>query len=124
MLNWTANYFFPDNNAYVVSVAGHMHRLGRSIRLTLKRSDGSETVLLDIPKWDFHWQGTYFLKEPLKVGPTDTVTITCAYDNTQSKRAQEGFITPMGDVTWGEGTEEEMCLAYADISDQDPLRRQ
>lgn len=124
MLGWTGNVFFPDDNAFLVSVAGHMHKLGRSIRLTLRREDGTEKIILDIPKWDFHWQGTYQLKEPIRVGPQDSVTITCAYDNTEAKRAAGGFVTPMREVTWGEGTEDEMCLAYIDVSDQDPLRRQ
>lgn len=124
MLGWTGNLFFPDNDAFLVSVAGHMHRLGRSIRLTLKRPDGTEQIVLDIPKWSFNWQGTYQLKAPIKVGPEDTITISCAYDNTEAKRLQGGFVTPMREVTWGEGTEDEMCLAYVDISDQDPLRRQ
>lgn len=124
MLGWTGNVFFPDDNAFIVSVAGHMHRLGRSLRLWVKRPDGSEQMLLDIPSWDFHWQGTYFLREPIKIGPNDSVTIRCSYDNTEAKRQAEGFVTPMKEVTWGEGTEDEMCLAYADISDNDPLRRQ
>lgn len=121
MLEWTHNLFFTDNEGYITSVAGHMHRLGTSISLTLVNESGAH-MLLDIPAWDFHWQGTYQLVSPVQIKPNDAVIIRCTYDNTVARRTSEQFVTPMKDVTWGEGTEDEMCLAYADIVDNNPVR--
>lgn len=121
MSSWTGGVFFPDNEAWITSVAGHMHRLGTSISLTLVNDTGAHT-LLDIPAWDFHWQGTYQLVTPVQVKPADQVIIRCTYDNTATHRASEQFVTPMRDVTWGEGTEDEMCLAYAEVVDNNPIR--
>ena len=41
--------------------AGHMHLLGASIRLELNPGTPRAQVLLDIPRWDFHWQNAYTL---------------------------------------------------------------
>ena len=44
-----------------IYVAGHMHLLGRSIRVELNPGTPRAKILLDIPRWDFHWQGSYVL---------------------------------------------------------------
>ena len=45
-------------------VAGHMHLLGKSIRVELNPGTAGSKVLLDIPRWDFHWQNAYALQQP------------------------------------------------------------
>ncbi len=47
-------------------VAGHMHLLGTSIRVELNPGTPGARVLLDIPRWDFHWQSAYTLEEPVE----------------------------------------------------------
>ena len=50
----------------LVAVAGHMHLLGTHI--TLERTNAAgKTTLLDIPAWDFHWQGSYQLATPIAI---------------------------------------------------------
>ena len=106
---WTLGRFYPDGDAYVVGVAGHMHLLGTRIQLMRTDSSGAVTTLLDIPAWDFHWQGEYFLVKPIKVVPTDTLQIVCTYNNPGATM-----------VTWGEGTTDEMCLGSLQVVDNDP----
>lgn len=77
----------------------HQHVLGTRAKLTLQRADGSEQCLLDIPRWDFGWQLGYDLKNPVVVNPGDMVRIDCEWSNPGAT-----------DVTWGEGTKDEMCL--------------
>ena len=60
--------------------AGHMHLLGASIRLELNPGTPRAQILLDIPRWDFHWQNAY---TPRDCGPTkasDVVRVTCRHD--------------------------------------------
>lgn len=109
---------FPDGEAYIVGVAGHMHLLGTGFSLTRVGAGGEETIL-EIPRWDFHWQGSYELVTPMKVVTGDQVRIRCVYDNTAEHRAAQGMGPPV-DVTWGEGTEDEMCLAYLQMIDNLP----
>jgi hypothetical protein len=86
----------------------HMHQLGVSARLSVERAGGGEACLLDIPRWDFHWQGSYGLVEPVVFNPGDQLRLSCTWDN-----------ATMSDVTWGEGTTDEMCLGsfYYTVND-------
>jgi hypothetical protein len=78
------------------------------------------TVLLDIPHWHFHWQGSYQLAEPIVLRADDELTVRCTYDNTAERRAHEGVSSPVVDVRWGEGTEDEMCIGYVTVVDRRP----
>lgn len=90
----------------------HMHELGISQTSVLMREDGSQTCLLDIPDWDFQWQGAYQLKEPVVLRPGDTIEVTCTWDNSAANQpVVNGEVREPVDVAWGEGTADEMCLA-------------
>jgi len=84
------------------SVLGHMHELGRSFRLELNPDTDDSLLLLDIPRWDFHWQGGYFFVEPLRLARGDVLRMTCVWDNSLSDDPRY--------VVWGEGTTDEMCF--------------
>jgi mono/diheme cytochrome c family protein len=90
-------------------VAGHMHLLGRSIRVELNPGTDRARVLLDIPRWDFHWQNAYTFVEPVVAEPGDRVRVTCRHD--ASLREGEPRY-----VVWGEGTTDEMCLAVLQVT--------
>ncbi len=97
----------------VYGVLGHMHYLGRSIKLEILHPDGSSHVLLDIPRWDFHWQGFYWLQEPVGVKAGDKLRIACVFDNSKANQPYlNGEQRQPRYRVWGEGTEEEMCLGY------------
>src|SRR5204863_2953188 len=46
-------------------VTPHMHMLGKEIALTMMPPDGSPQTLIAIKAWDYNWQETYMLKEPI-----------------------------------------------------------
>lgn len=82
------------------AVGLHMHALGESGNLIIGHANGSaDTCALDIPSWDYSWQGNYFLSTPEVIGPNDTLSVSCTFTNTRTE-----------DVAWGEGTADEMCL--------------
>ena len=85
-----------------------------------RRNAQGTTVLLDIPDWHFHWQGSYQLAEPIAISPDDDLTVRCINDNTEEKRAHQGNMSPVVDVRWGEGTEDEMCIGYVTVVDRKP----
>ena len=99
---------FASGGGYLLGAGGHMHMLGRSFSLTRTNPDGA-TVLRDLPRWDFHWQGGYFFQQPIRILNEDRLTVRCVHDNSNANRAIHG-LGPSVDVTWGEGTEDEMCL--------------
>lgn len=116
---WALGRFYPDGDAQLVAVAGHMHLLGTHITLERTNATGT-TTLLDIPAWDFHWQGSYQLATPITLRSDDALTIRCVYDNTQARRDEEGYLGPLANVHWGEGTQDEMCIGYLTVVDQLP----
>jgi hypothetical protein len=75
-----------------------MHQRGVSLDV----SGAAGACALDIPRWDFNWQHFYFFAKPMTMKGGDPVTITCRYDSTADTST----------VTWGEGTGDEMCIAY------------
>jgi hypothetical protein len=114
--------FYPDGKAQVVMVAGHMHTLGTHLTIERKNAQGT-TVLLDIPAWDFHWQGSYLLANPIEIAATDALTIRCVYENTlEQRQASHWTPTPIVDIRWGEGTHDEMCIGYVTVVNRPPVR--
>ena len=102
----------------IVGVAPHMHMLGRHIRVEALRADGAESCLVDIPRWDFNWQQNYrFLEgEALTLQPGEKLRLTCSYDNSPANQpVVNGEQASPRDVTWGEGTLDEMCLAFINV---------
>jgi hypothetical protein len=92
------------------AAAGHMHLLGRSIRIDLNPDTARAQALLDVPTYDFDDQGARPLTEPVTAGPGDTVRVTCTHD-----AGLRGVLPALeGEepryVVWGEGTTDEMCL--------------
>jgi hypothetical protein len=103
----------------MMGAGGHMHYIGKHITLTRTTTANVTDTLLDIPAWSFHWQGQYQLVTPIQIDNTDTLTIRCEYDNSDTNRLALG-LTPDMDVSWGEGTEDEMCLGSIQMIDHLP----
>jgi Copper type II ascorbate-dependent monooxygenase, C-terminal domain len=94
----------------IQAAAGHMHLLGRSIRIDLNPDTARAQTLLDVPAYDFDDQGARPLAEPVTARPGDTVRVTCTHDP-----ELRGLLPALeGEepryVVWGEGTTDEMCL--------------
>ena len=89
-------------------VLGHMHELGVSFRMTLNPDSEAPLTLLDIPRWNFHWQERYQFVEPLTIKPGDSLRMECIWDNRLSDAPRY--------VVWGEGTSDEMCFGTVLVS--------
>jgi hypothetical protein len=95
------NNVMEGGKPFTIYAAGlHMHTRGTSATLEVVRGTGVHECLLDIPRWDFHWQGGYGFTTPKVFNPGDQIAITCHWDNSATTH----------DVNWGEGTDDEMCL--------------
>ena len=96
--------------------AGHMHLLGASIKLELNPGTSRSKVLLDIPRWNFHWQNAYMLEEPVQAEPGDVVRVTCRHDVRKRTHGGHGIPKTPRYVLWGEGTTDEMCLGILQVT--------
>ena len=91
----------------------HMHSLGTRGMIGIVRAErpGIVEPLLVIPEWDFAWQETYILREPVILNPLDRLYVECHFDNTADNQVMvDGERLPPRDVNWGDGTTDEMCL--------------
>ncbi|MDC3954892.1 monooxygenase [Polyangium jinanense] len=105
-LNIATGGALPSNTPVNIYTGGvHMHTRGKSGSLRVVRGDAEE-CLVDIPSWNFHWQGSYALKAPTRFEPGDQLHLKCTWDNTE-----------MYDINWGEGTNDEMCLGTVYVSE-------
>jgi hypothetical protein len=95
--------------ATIRATAGHMHLLGRSIRIDVNPGTPKAERVLDVPVWDFDDQGAKSI-EPVALEPGDTVRVTCRHD----QRLRDLLPAFEGQeeryVVWGDGTTDEMCL--------------
>lgn len=84
----------------------HMHKLGVSMQVTAFRG-AQETCLAHVDRWSFHWQGFAHYTKPLTVERGDRMRITCTYDTIGRDQM----------TTWGQGTQDEMCIAFFYMTD-------
>jgi len=112
-LGFITNDVIPAGPFTVYAAASHQHLRGTRSHIEIQRANGGAECLLDIPRWDFHWQGAYTLKTPTRVQGGDSLSIECHWDN--SAKNQPGGVAPR-DLNWGEGTDDEMCLGFLYIT--------
>jgi hypothetical protein len=95
---------------------GHMHMLGRSMKLELNPGTPEAEVLLDVPQFDFDNQRMVKLPSPVEVGPGDTLRVTCTHDAGLRKQLPQLKKLPPRYVVWGDGTGDEMCVDFMTVS--------
>ena len=104
-----SRYTLPVNLS-VLSVMPHMHMLGKSIKAFAVTPTTDTIPLVNVPKWDFGWQGTYTFPKVLKLPAGTTLYSEAVYDNT-SANPNNPHNPPM-QVTAGEATHDEMMIVF------------
>jgi mono/diheme cytochrome c family protein len=104
----------PTWNMHAIAVTPHMHLLGREMTVTATYPDGTTRSLIRIDDWDFHWQGGYTFKEPVPLPGGTRIDVVAIYDNSADNPRQPN--RPPRDVTWGENTTDEMCIAFIRVT--------
>ncbi|HMN46673.1 MAG TPA: redoxin domain-containing protein [Povalibacter sp.] len=94
-------------DAVIYSLHPHAHFRGKSSSFVARYPDGREETLLNVPNYDFNWQSTYDLVEPLPVPAGTKVVYTQVFDNSSQNKANPD---PNRTVTWGEQTWDEMVF--------------
>lgn len=95
----------------LLSFFPHMHVRGTAFRIELVDTSGVVRPLLDVPRYDFNWQLTYVLKEPIRVAPGMKVRATGWYDNSE---ANPNNPDPKAVVKHGPQSWDEMMIGYFD----------
>jgi hypothetical protein len=102
----------PSGDLIVYSNAPHMHLLGKRVVTSL-----AGQTMVEIPRWDYHWQQSYTFTTPLIAHAADLVQLECDYDNSFANQPYiNGQQSPPRDVSWGESTLDEMCLTFLTVT--------
>jgi len=99
----------------------HMHLRGKSFRFEALYPDGKSEILLDVPKYDFNWQITYFPTEPKLMPKGTKLQCTAHFDNSEDNLANPN---PDETVKWGPQTWHEMMIGWfgtLSVEDDAPL---
>jgi hypothetical protein len=100
----------------IYAVAGHMHLLGRSIKIELNPGTAEARTLLDIPQYNFDDQAIHPLATPVTIKAGDKLRVTCTHDAGLRKLLPQLRTLPPRYVVWGDGTSDEMCLGLVIFS--------
>jgi peroxiredoxin len=101
-----ASYRIAEDSL-LYALSPHMHYRGKSFRFTAKYPNGSEEILLDVPRYDFNWQNVYKLAEPKRIPEATEIHLEAHYDNSADNPWNPD---PTKSVHWGDQTWEEMMI--------------
>lgn len=96
--------------ATLLSIAPHAHLICTSMKAFGITQQGDTIPFVDIPNWDFHWQGSFNFQQPIKVPAFTKLHGYATYDNTESNPHNPN--SPPQTVGVGDATTDEMMLFY------------
>ncbi|MBY0459141.1 MAG: hypothetical protein K2V38_17535, partial [Gemmataceae bacterium] len=96
------------------SLMPHMHLLGRKMKATWIKPDGTEALLINVDDWDFNWQFVYHFEQPLDLPRGSKLRIEAEFDNSAENPNNPN--DPPVTVRWGEATTDEMMRMVAAVS--------
>jgi hypothetical protein len=105
-----------ERDIVLYSLMPHAHLRGRAARFTACYPDGSEEILLSVPKYDFGWQTTYALRSPKRLPAGTRIVFDMTWDNSAQNPANPD---PARDVPWGDQTWDEMNAGWIRYRDAD-----
>lgn len=109
-------------DSHVLGFMPHMHLRGKDFEYRAVYPDGTSKLVLSVPRYDFNWQLTYTLKEPLPMSKGSRLDCTAHFDNSGGNQFNPD---PTKLVRWGQQTWEEMMIGWFDYTlDKQNLRLQ
>ncbi len=103
-----ATYAFKKP-ATIYGLFPHMHFRGKWMRYELLLPDGKRKTILDVPRYDFQWQMSYYFKEPMHVPAGTWLLVTGAFDNSAANPANPD---PNRRISFGKQSWDEMFIGF------------
>lgn len=103
-----ASHVFEDE-VVLHGLRPHMHYRGKRMRFSVVYPDGTKDQIINVPDYNFAWQPTYRLSEPMLLPAGSRVMIEGAFDNSQYNL---GNPDPAAVVTGGAQSWDEMFIGY------------
>ena len=112
--NYEARSTFTfTEDAHIHMFMPHMHVRGKDFEYKIVYPDGTSKILLRVPKYDFNWQLTYFVKEAIAVPKGSRIDCVAHFDNSANNKYNPD---PTQVVRWGDQTWEEMMIGWIDYT--------
>jgi hypothetical protein len=106
--NWTVTGIGAiQNDSYIQSMLIHAHLRGKDFTFVLTHPDGREEILLRVENYNFDWQFSYDLAEPVMATAGCSVKVISRYDNSRANRRNPA---PHKEVYWSEQSWDDMFL--------------
>jgi len=99
-----------ESDFQAFAVFPHAHHLCTSMRAYALLPQGDTLPLMDIPKWDFDWQFTYYFPEFIHLPAGSEVHFTATYDNTNNN--PENPFQPPRDIPSSFRSDDEMMELF------------
>lgn len=103
-----ASHVFEDE-VMLHGLRPHMHYRGKRMRFSVVYPDGTKDQIINVPDYNFAWQPTYRLSEPMLLPAGSRVMIEGAFDNSQYNL---GNPDPAAVVRGGAQSWDEMFIGY------------
>ncbi len=118
-----SGYLDFDRDATLFSLLPHAHYRGRSATYTLRYPDGSEEILLSVPRYDFNWQRNYMFEQPIQIPAGSRLIYTGVFDNSAQNpgNPDPNRIVPWGQQSWDEMLYGDVLFSWNDESSDQPI---
>lgn len=104
----SASHVFEDE-IVLYGLRPHMHYRGKNMRMSVIYPNGTREDIINVPNYNFAWQPTYRLSEPMELPAGSRVMIEGAFDNSQYN---SGNPDPDAVVKGGAQSWDEMFIGY------------
>jgi len=101
-----------ERDAYLYGMTPHMHFRGKYMSYTAEYPDGTSEILLSVPKYNFNWQFSYRLQEPLFLPAGTKLVARGAMDNSDRNPFNPD---PSKPVHFGLQTKHEMFFGFTTL---------
>ncbi len=101
------------NSGTLLSFFPHMHVRGKAFEYKLTQPGEEQQTLLSVPNYNFNWQLTYRLEQPIVLKPGAKMDMAAWFDNSPNNPFNPD---PKAEVRWGEQSWEEMMIGFFDVA--------
>ena len=111
--------FTFEQDANILWMLPHMHLRGKAALYEITLPGGEKEPLLEVPTYDFNWQHTYALAEPVFAPAGTKIELTLWWDNSA---ANPNNPDPNRAVRFGRPTTDEMGFGFLSYTQVEPRR--
>lgn len=101
-----------ESDVYLSSFSPHAHGRAKSMQLTAVYPDGARELIANVANYNFNWQLTYRLQQPLALPAGSHLEAETVYDNSLANPLNAD---PTVSVQWGVSDQDEMFNHYVRI---------